>query len=198
MVGHLSLRRSPRSPWRPSRRGRARACVSAARASLAAVFLGFTQFCVNFNAVYLAERHITSGVVATVFALAAHPGEPAGLGVARPPAEPALRVELAGRGRRHRAAVRPRASEHPADSRQIAAGIGLTLAGMLGASIANVVQARPEVRRFPLFALLAWSMAAGAVIDGADCLRHDRAAGLRPAAGLLARRCSISRCSPRC
>src|SRR3954469_3807880 len=36
---------------------------------VAAAFLGFTQFCVNFNAVYLAERHITSGVVATVFAL---------------------------------------------------------------------------------------------------------------------------------
>jgi drug/metabolite transporter (DMT)-like permease len=35
----------------------------------AAIFLGFTQFCVNFNAVYLAERHITSGVVATIFAL---------------------------------------------------------------------------------------------------------------------------------
>jgi drug/metabolite transporter (DMT)-like permease len=37
---------------------------------------------------------------------------------------------------------------------------------MLGASTANVAQARPEMRRFPLFALLAWSMAAGAVIDG--------------------------------
>ena len=36
---------------------------------IAAAVLGFTQFCVNFNAVYLAERHITSGVVATVFAL---------------------------------------------------------------------------------------------------------------------------------
>src|ERR1043165_5849451 len=36
---------------------------------LAAAFRGLTQFCVNFNAVYLAERHITSGVVATVFAL---------------------------------------------------------------------------------------------------------------------------------
>src|SRR5919107_2269841 len=36
---------------------------------LAAGFLGFTQFCVNFNAVDLAEQHITSGVVATVFAL---------------------------------------------------------------------------------------------------------------------------------
>ncbi|HVL30201.1 MAG TPA: DMT family transporter, partial [Sphingomicrobium sp.] len=34
-----------------------------------AAVLGFTQFCVNFNAVYLAERHITSGLVATVFAL---------------------------------------------------------------------------------------------------------------------------------
>src|SRR5947208_17104788 len=30
---------------------------------LAAIFLGFTQFCINFDAVYLAERHITSGVV---------------------------------------------------------------------------------------------------------------------------------------
>src|SRR6058998_1475696 len=39
------------------------------RGLAAAVLLGFTQFCLNFNAVYLAERHITSGVVATVFAL---------------------------------------------------------------------------------------------------------------------------------
>jgi drug/metabolite transporter (DMT)-like permease len=38
---------------------------------------------------------------------------------------------------------------------------------MLGAAIANVWQARPEVRRFPLFAMLAWSMATGALIDGA-------------------------------
>src|SRR5262249_30587887 len=60
--------------------------------------------------------------------------------------------------------------EHPADSREIAAGIGLTLVGMLGAAVANVAQARPEVRRFPLFSLLAWSMAAGAVIDGAVAL----------------------------
>ena len=36
---------------------------------------------------------------------------------------------------------------------------------MLGASVANVMQARKEVRHLPLFALLAWSMAAGAVID---------------------------------
>jgi drug/metabolite transporter (DMT)-like permease len=56
--------------------------------------------------------------------------------------------------------------EHPADSSQVAAGIGLTLVGMVGAAIANVAQARPEIRRYPLFALLAWSMGAGALIDG--------------------------------
>src|SRR6058998_1508389 len=39
------------------------------RGLAAAVLLGFTQFGINFNAVYLAERHITSGVVATIFAL---------------------------------------------------------------------------------------------------------------------------------
>ena len=36
---------------------------------IAATVIGVTQFCVNFNSVYIAERFITSGVVATVFAL---------------------------------------------------------------------------------------------------------------------------------
>ncbi|HEX6071618.1 MAG TPA: DMT family transporter, partial [Sphingomicrobium sp.] len=49
---------------------------------------------------------------------------------------------------------------------EIAAGIALVLVGMLGASAANVLQARPEVRHFPLFSLLAWSMATGAMMDG--------------------------------
>src|SRR3954470_7886488 len=39
------------------------------RGAAPALILGFCQFCINFDAVYLAERHITSGVVATVFAL---------------------------------------------------------------------------------------------------------------------------------
>ena len=133
---------------------------------LAAVFLGFTQFCINFNAVYLAERHITSGVVATVFALLLIPATL--LGWAWLGHRPSRRftwsslVAVCGIVLLFVHELR----EHPADNRQIAAGIGLTLLGMLGAGIANVAQARPEIRRFPLFALLAWSMAAGAVIDG--------------------------------
>ena len=38
----------------------------------------------------------------------------------------------------------------------------------------------PEIRRFPLFAMLAWSMGAGAIIDGVIAFATDRAASVRP------------------
>ena len=134
---------------------------------LAAVFLGFTQFCVNFDAVYLAERHITSGVVATVFALLVIPSSLlawAFLGQ-RPTRRFAWSSALAVLGIALLFLHELRA--HAASASAVAAGIALTFIGMLGASTANVLQARPEIRRFTLFALLAWSMAAGALIDGA-------------------------------
>jgi drug/metabolite transporter (DMT)-like permease len=132
---------------------------------LAALFLGFTQFCVNFNAVYLAERHITSGVVATVFALLLIPASLMAWGLLghRPSARFAWGSLIAVSG--IILLFVHELNEHPADALQVASGIGLTLVGMIGAAIANVAQARPEIRRFPLLALLAWSMAAGAIID---------------------------------
>ena len=133
---------------------------------VAAVVLGFTQFCVNFDAVYLAERHITSGVVATVFALLMIPSSLlawAFLGQ-RPTRRFAWSSAVAVVGIALLFLHEMRA--HAASGRAVAAGIALTFVGMLGSSTANVLQARPEMRRFPLFALLAWSMAAGAIIDG--------------------------------
>jgi drug/metabolite transporter (DMT)-like permease len=137
---------------------------------VAAIVLGFTQFCVNFNAVYLAERHITSGVVATVFALLLIPSSLlawAFLGQ-RPTSRFAWSslIAVAGIG----LLFAHELNEHAASSRQIVVGIAITLVGMLGASFANVLQARQEIRHFPLFTLLAWSMAAGAVIDGVIAL----------------------------
>ena len=132
---------------------------------LPAAFLGFTQFCINFNAVYLAERHITSGVVATVFALLLIPASL--MGWAFLGHKPSRRfawsslVAVSGIALLFVHEVR----EHPAEYQEIVAGVGITLAGMIGAAIANVAQARPEIRRFPLFPMLAWSMAAGALID---------------------------------
>ena len=131
----------------------------------AAAFLGLTQFCINFNVVYLAERHITSGVVATVFALLVIPSSL--LGWAFLGQRPTRRfvwfslVAIAGIAMLFVHELQ----EHSARTEQIMVGIGLTLIGMVAASAANVFQARPKVRQFPLFSLIAWSMAAGALID---------------------------------
>ena len=128
-------------------------------------FLGFAQFCVNFNAVYLAERHITSGVVATIFALFLIPS-----------------TLLAWAFLGHRPTRRflwsslvaiigiallfvHEFQQHAARAGEITLGIGLTLFGMVGAASANVFQAREEIRRFPLFSMIAWSMAAGALMN---------------------------------
>ena len=165
----------------------ARACGIGRRGLAAAAFLGFTQFCVNFNAVYLAERHITSGVVATVFALAADPehacsaGRSSASGRARRFVWSSL-VAVAGiallfvhelqRASRRR---RPDRRRH----RPYLARHGL------GDRAPTSIQARREIRHLPLFSLLAWSMAAGALIDALDRARLRRAAGVRPSAGLL-------------
>jgi len=135
------------------------------KALAAAAFLGFAQFCINFNAVYLAEQHITSGVVATVFALLLIPStlmawaflghRPSGRFVW------SSLIAVVGIGLLFVHEFR----QHSARADEIAFGIGLTLIGMVGASAANVFQAREEIRRFPLFAMLAWSMIFGAFMD---------------------------------
>jgi drug/metabolite transporter (DMT)-like permease len=147
------------------------------------LFLGFAQFCINFNAVYLAERHITSGVVATIFALLLIPSTLmawAFLGH-RPSSRFVLSslVAIAGIA----LLFVHEFQQHSARAGEIAAGIGLTLAGMVGASAANVFQARPEIRRFPLYAMLAWSMAAGAVLDAAFALAMTGPPVLDPRVG---------------
>lgn len=131
----------------------------------AAIFLGFAQFCINFDAVYLAERHITSGVVATVFALLLIPSTLlAWVFLGQRPTSRFVWSSLIAVAGIALLFVHE-LQDHASSARQVAAGIGLTFFGMLGASSANVAQARPEFRRFPMFALLAWSMAAGAGID---------------------------------
>ena len=131
----------------------------------AAAVLGVTQFCVNFNSVYLAERFITSGVIATAFALLLIPNSI--LAWAFLGQKPGGRFLLAGLtaivgvGMLFLHELRSNTSE----ASQIAIGLGLTLVGIMGASCANVYQAGKEAMRHPLLALLAWSMAIGAVLD---------------------------------
>jgi drug/metabolite transporter (DMT)-like permease len=145
--------------WRGERLALGRAAL------LPALFLGFAQFCVNFNAVYLAERHITSGVVATIFALLLIPSTLLAWAILghRPTGRFLWSscVAIAGIG----LLFVHEFQQHGARAQEIASGIGLTLCGMVGAAAANVYQARDEIRRFPLYSMLAWSMAAGALFD---------------------------------
>lgn len=131
----------------------------------AVAVLGFAQFSVNFNAVYQAERFITSGVVATVFALLLVPSSLLGWAMlGQKPGRRFLWGSLVAIGGVALLFVHE-LNENPAGRSAIAIGIAWTLAGMAGASFANVFQARPQIRHLPLFSLLAWSMAAGALID---------------------------------
>ena len=129
--------------------------------------LGVTQFCINFNAVYLAERHITSGVVATFFALLMIPSSL--LAWALLGQRPTRRfvasslVAIIGIGMLFVHELRDRTAGFDA----MLFGLALTLAAMLAAAFANVYQARPQAKAYPLFSLIAWSMAFGAVIDTA-------------------------------
>lgn len=134
---------------------------------LAAAVLGVLQFVINFNFVYLAEHHITSGLVATVFALLVIPNSL--LAWAFLDQKPSRQfvlgslVAVAGVGLLFAHEI----GEHPARATAILLGIGFTLVGVLGASAANVYQAREKVRRFPLFTLLTWAMLFGAAFDAA-------------------------------
>lgn len=132
---------------------------------IAALVIGITQFCINFNSVYLAERYITSGLVATVFALLLIPNSLLAWGfLDQKPTRRffvATLVATAGIGLLFLHELRV----YPGSGHDIAIGLGLTIVGLLGASAANVYQAGKEARRHSLFTLLAWSMAIGATFD---------------------------------
>jgi drug/metabolite transporter (DMT)-like permease len=133
----------------------------------AALLIGVIQFCVNYNSVYLAERHITSGIVATISALMLIPNSLLGwafLGQ-RPGKRFAVGSAVAVAGIALLCIHEFKSSSAPAP--EVVAGIGFTLLGLMAASVTNVYQAREHLRRHHLSSLLAWSMAIGAIVDGA-------------------------------
>ncbi|MGN6155513.1 MAG: DMT family transporter [Sphingomicrobium sp.] len=132
----------------------------------AALFIGLIQFCVNYNSVYLAERHITSGIVATISALLLIPNTLLGWALLgqRPGRRFAIGSAVAVAGIGLLCIHEFRTNSAPAQ--EVVAGIGFTLLGLVAASVTNVYQAREHLRRHHLASLLAWSMAIGAVIDG--------------------------------
>jgi drug/metabolite transporter (DMT)-like permease len=137
------------------------------RGLLFAALLGFAQFVLNFNLVYRAEMHITSGVVAVVFALLLVPNAIlARLFLGQQMGRQLLVgsvVAVAGVALLfvHEARL------SPAGPHETLIGIGLALTAVMCASSANVMQATRTAKRYPMSALIGWAMLTGAAIDAA-------------------------------
>jgi len=129
-----------------------------------ALAIGLSQFCLNFNFVYRAEIHLTSGIVAVLFGLLLVPNALFGrlfLGIAITPRFLAgSLIGLVGIGLmlRHE-------SQQATLGAQVGLGILLAAGGILAASAANVMQASPTAKRRPLMVLLAWAMLWGTLAD---------------------------------
>lgn len=129
-----------------------------------ALALGLFQFCGNFNFVYRAEEHLTSGIVAVMFALLMVPNALLALLLLGQRITPRFMVgsAVAIAGVALLLIEEARVMRLAAD---VPLGIALTVGGILSASIANVIQANETGRALPLLSLLAWAMLYGAVID---------------------------------
>ena len=131
------------------------------------MLLGLMQFTLNFNFVYAAEHHITSGLVAVIFALLIVPNALLGkwwlgrdfsrnfiIGSVIATAGVALLMV-----QEYRAA--------PVGEHEVIIGTVLTLIAVLCASVSNVMQVAPSVSGYPTTTILAWSMLWGALFNAA-------------------------------
>jgi len=143
---------------------RLRALVPERAVLIRAGLIGVSLFCGNFQFVYRAESHLTSGLVAVVFALLVFPnavfsriflGTPVTRGFVL-----GSMIALGGivllMIREYHAA--PVGSDVPL-------GAGMTLLALICASTGNVLQAGEVARRVPAAMLLAWAFLIGATAD---------------------------------
>lgn len=132
-----------------------------------AFMLGVLQFDLNFNLVYRAEAHITSGLVAVVFAMLIVPNAVLGriflgqalgrqLFVGSCVAIAGIALLFVNQARLD-----------PNGPRETIIGIALTLLGVLSASIANVMQATNTAKRYPMPTMLGLGMLVGAALNAA-------------------------------
>jgi len=128
-----------------------------------ALLFGIPQFCLNFIAVYQAERFITSGLVAVVYALLILPNSLfAWLFLKHRITRPFLLGSIVAIGG---IALLFLQEFRANPSAAVLTGVALTLCGTLSAAIANNVQATQGIRAYPLPTMLAWGMTYGAAAN---------------------------------
>lgn len=132
-----------------------------------AAALGLATFVVNYNAVYAAETHVTSGLVAVIFSLLV----PLNAILARIFLKQELsRPFLLGSGVAMLGVALLFLHEWRSvgrDPHQVTIGIAFALLAVSFASVGNVFQGSPRARQVPMATLLAWAMTWGALLDAA-------------------------------
>jgi drug/metabolite transporter (DMT)-like permease len=135
-----------------------------ARGHVLAMLVGIAQFTGNYLFVYHAELHLTSGIVAVMFALMMVPnaifarlflGDRIEGGFIAGSAVAIVGVLL----------LLVHEAKESTMGGNVGLGIWLTVGGILSASLANVVQANETGRRIAMVSLLAWSMLYGLAAD---------------------------------
>jgi drug/metabolite transporter (DMT)-like permease len=129
-----------------------------------ATLIGLTQFCGNFQFVYRAEQHLTSGIVAVLYALLLVPNALLARVFLKQPVTARFlggsAVALSGIVLLllHEYRVAP-------PGVRVVYGAAMALCGLLSASSANILQATDTGRRQAVVPLIAWSMLFGTLID---------------------------------
>lgn len=135
-----------------------------------AALIGFAQFFLNFNFVYRAEGLITSGLVAVVFALLVVPNAIFGRLFLNQPVTGRFLfgslIALLGVGM----LILNEARADDSSGHASLIGVGLTLLGVLSASVSNVMQGMDRARAMSMAAMLAWGMFWGALMNAAVAL----------------------------
>jgi len=130
-----------------------------------AALLGLAQFALNFNFVYRAEQHITSGLVAVLFALLIVPNTLLGRLFLKTRVEGRFLlgagIAIVGVGmmilHEYRAAN--------VGATEVLIGTALTLCGVMSASASNVMQGTNVARAQSMVVMIAWAMLFGALGD---------------------------------
>ncbi|MBF9153002.1 DMT family transporter [Novosphingobium jiangmenense] len=131
-----------------------------------AALLGLLQFVMNFQFVYRAEHHLTSGIVAVVFGLLVVPNSLMAWFFLKQPVTRAFLVGSAVAGAGIVLLLLHEYRMAPPEG-QVLVGIALTTAALFSASSANVLQASPMARGVPMIPMLAWALLFGAILDAA-------------------------------
>jgi drug/metabolite transporter (DMT)-like permease len=131
---------------------------------LLALLIGVTQFCGNFNFVYRAEQHLTSGVVAVMFGMLIVPNALLAWWWLGQKVTPRFflgsLIAIAGI-----ALLLVHEAQVARLGGNVLLGVALAVGGIMSASISNVAQAGQVGRAQPMISLLAFSMLYGTLID---------------------------------